>query len=513
VEGQKGCHGNPPFEMVVAKGYKFENVCRLTICAPLHSYHIIQLLEKQTPAHKKRRKKMEEKRYLKWYNKVGYGSGDMAANCFYGIISSFVMIYLTDTVGLNSAVIGSLILLSKIFDGVTDIFFGNLIDKTHTKMGKARPWMLFSEIGNAIVLVLLFSIPAGIGQTAQYVYFFITYTLINAIFYTANNVAYSSLTSLITKNPQERVQMGSIRFMFSMATNIAVSYATMALVGTFGGGAAGWRGVAILYACIALVVNAISVFSVKELPEEELNEGTAQNVEVGEKISFVESMKLLFSNKYFIIIALFYVALYFNTGLTSIGTYYCTYVLGSPSLLGSFSMANMLPMIIGLVFTPWIISRAGSMYKVNLGGYLASLIFRVGFIVFGYMSNVTMMLVCSAIAALLTSPTAGDMNALISASAEYTLRTKGKHIEGAMFSCASVGIKVGGGLASAVTGFLLSAGGYVAGAEVQPASCISMLNFMYLVLPLLLALLISFLLFQLKVEKANTDWDAAHKTA
>jgi GPH family glycoside/pentoside/hexuronide:cation symporter len=82
-----------------------------------------------------------------------------------------------------------------------------------------------------------------------------------------------------------------------------------------------------------------------------------------------------------------------------------------------------------------------------------------------------------------------------------------------MFSCASVGIKVGGGLASAVTGFLLSAGGYVAGAEVQPASCISMLNFMYLVLPLLLALLISFLLFQLKVEKANTDWDAAHKTA
>jgi GPH family glycoside/pentoside/hexuronide:cation symporter len=455
---------------------------------------------------------MEEKRYLKWYNKVGYGSGDMAANCFYGIISSFVMIYLTDTVGLNSAVVGTLILFSKIFDGVTDIFFGNLIDKTHTKMGKARPWMLFSEIGNAILLVLLFSIPAGIGKTAQYVYFFIAYTLINAVFYTANNVAYSSLTSLITKNPQERVQMGSIRFMFSMGTNIAISYATVALVNQFGGGSTGWRWVAILYACIALIVNAISVFSVKELPEEELNEGTVDaNVEVGEKISFVESMKLLFSNKYFVIIALYYIALYINTGLTSIGTYYCTYVLGKPELLGSFSMANMLPMIVGLAFTPWIIQKAGSMYKVNLAGYVSSLIFRVGFIVFGYMENVPMMLVCSAIAALLTSPTAGDMNALISASAEYTLRTKGKHIEGAMFSCASVGIKVGGGLASALTGFLLEAGGYINGAEVQPASCISMLNFMYLVLPFVLGAISTILLSLLKVEKANTDWDASHK--
>jgi GPH family glycoside/pentoside/hexuronide:cation symporter len=457
---------------------------------------------------------MEEKRYLKWYNKVGYGSGDMAANCFYGIISSFVMIYLTDTVGLNSAVVGTLILFSKIFDGVTDIFFGNLIDKTHTKMGKARPWMLFSEIGNAILLVLLFSIPAGIGKTAQYVYFFIAYTLINAVFYTANNVAYSSLTSLITKNPQERVQMGSIRFMFSMGTNIAISYATVALVNQFGGGSTGWRWVAILYACIALIVNAISVFSVKELPEEELNEGTVDaNVEVGEKISFVESMKLLFSNKYFVIIALYYIALYINTGLTSIGTYYCTYVLGKPELLGSFSMANMLPMIVGLAFTPWIIQKAGSMYKVNLAGYVSSLIFRVGFIVFGYMENVPMMLVCSAIAALLTSPTAGDMNALISASAEYTLRTKGKHIEGAMFSCASVGIKVGGGLASALTGFLLEAGGYINGAEVQPASCISMLNFMYLVLPFVLGVISTILLSLLKVEKANTDWDASHKAA
>jgi GPH family glycoside/pentoside/hexuronide:cation symporter len=455
---------------------------------------------------------MEEKKYLKWYNKVGYGSGDLAANCFYGIISSFVMIYLTNTVGLDSAIVGTLILVSKLFDGVTDIFFGNLIDKTRSKMGRARPWMLYSEIGNAIVLVLLFAIPSGIGTTAQYVYFFIAYTLINAIFYTANNVAYSALTSLVTKNPQERVQMGSIRFMFSLATNIVVSSVTMGLVEKFGGGAAGWRNVAIMYAIIALVVNAISVFSVKELSDEELNEGTDVK-ETEEKIGFVESMKLLFSNKYFIIIALYFVFLYFNTGLSSLGTYYCTYVQGNASLLGAFSMANMLPMVIGLAFTPWIVSKAGTMYKVNLWGYALSLIFRVGFVVFGYMGNLPMMLACSAIAALLTSPTAGDINALVSASAEYTLRTKGKHIEGAMFSCTSVGVKIGGGVASAFTGFLLKVGEYDANAAVQSAKCISALNFAYLVLPLILGIIITFLLYLLKVEKANADWDAAHKKA
>lgn len=189
---------------------------------------------------------MEDKRYLKWYNKVGYGSGDLAANCIYALLTSFVLIYLTDTVGLNAGIVGTLIMLSKFADGVTDVFFGNMIDKTHSKMGKARPWMLWAEVGNCILLVAVFAIPESLGETAKYAYFFITYTLLNAIFYTANNIAYASLTSLITKNGNERVQMGSIRFMFSLATNLIVASITVGLVGKFGGGAAGWRTVAII---------------------------------------------------------------------------------------------------------------------------------------------------------------------------------------------------------------------------------------------------------------------------
>ena len=91
---------------------------------------------------------MAEKRYLKWYNKVGYGSGDIAGNVVYAFLSSFVMIYLTNTVGLNPGIVGTLIAVSKLLDGVTDIFFGSLIDKTHSKMGKAagRQQVLYDDL-------------------------------------------------------------------------------------------------------------------------------------------------------------------------------------------------------------------------------------------------------------------------------------------------------------------------------------------------------------------------------
>lgn len=454
---------------------------------------------------------MEEKKYLKWYNKVGYGSGDLAANMVYGLLTSFVLIYLTDTVGLNAGIVGTLMMFSKFADGVTDVFFGTLIDKTHSKMGKARPWMLWSYLGNAVMLIAIFAIPESMGDTAKYAYFFIAYTLLNAVFYTANNIAYASLTSLITKNGNERVQMGSIRFMFSLATNLVVASITVNAVASMGGGAAGWRNVAIVYAIIGLIVNTISVLSVKELPEEEAADRKKTENAPAEKLSLLEAIKLLLANKYYIIIALIYVFIYMQTGITGVGIYYMTYILGNPALLGTFSMASMFPMIIGLAFTPALVKKMKGMYKVNLYGYCFAFLFRILFIIAGYMGNVPLMLGASVLAGLGTSPVTGDLNALIAAASDYTYRTKGKRVDGTMFSCSSLGIKIGSGIGTALAGWLLAAGGYVANAAVQPQSCINMLNFLYLWFPLIMVVIMVILLSQLKVEKANADWDAAHK--
>ena len=473
--------------------------------------------------------KHEEKTYLTWVNKIGYGSGDIAGNVVYALLSAFVMIFLTDTVGMNAGVVGTLIAVSKLFDGVSDIFFGSLIDKTNTKMGKARPWMLYGYFGCAICLVAIFCIPADISATAQYAWFFIAYTLLNAGFYTANNIAYSALTALITKNNHERVQMGSIRFMFAFGTSMLIQTITVGLVAYFGGGAAAWRTVAIIYAIVGVISNTLSVMSVKELTPEELAEGeevTHEELPEGEEVAIkefaegeeiiaaaeeeekytlIDAFKLLIRNKYYLMICACYILMQIYSATLNMGIYYMTYVLKNANLLGVFSWFINIPMIIGLLFTPALVMKFGGMYKLNLMGYTIGTLGRLGVVIAGYLGSVPLMLVCTAIAALGMSPLQGDMNALIATCSEYTYLTHGKRVDGTMYSCTSLGTKLGGGIGTALAGWLLAFSGYVGGAAVQSASTMNMLHIMYLWMPMIFNLLITLILTRLNVEQANEE--------
>ena len=449
----------------------------------------------------------KEKTYLNWYNKIGYGSGDIAGNVVYALLSAFVMIFLTDTVGMNAGVVGTLIAVSKLFDGVSDIFFGSLIDKTKSRMGKARPWMFYGYFGCAICLVAIFCIPAGAGATAQYAWFFIAYTLLNAGFYTANNIAYSALTALITKNNNERVQMGSIRFMFAFGTSMLIQTITVGLVAHFGGGAAAWRTVAIIYAVVGVISNTFSVMSVRELSEEELAEGEEIQHDTGaeEKYTLIDAFKLLVQNKYYLMICAAYILMQIYTATLNMGIYYMTYVLKNANLLGVFSWAINIPMIVGLLFTPLLVAKFGGMYKLNLMGYTLGTIGRLGVVIAGYMGSVPLMLVCTAVAAIGMSPLQGDMNALIATCSEYTFLTHGKRVDGTMYSCTSLGTKLGGGIGTALAGWLLAFSGYVGGAAEQTASTMNMLHIMYLWMPMIFNLLITLILTRLNVEKANEE--------
>ena len=449
---------------------------------------------------------MEEKTYLKWYNKIGYGSGDIAGNVVYALLSAFVMIFLTDTVGMNAGIVGTLIAVSKLFDGVSDIFFGSMIDKTHSKMGKARPWMFYGYFGCAICLVAIFVIPADISAFAQYAWFFIAYTLLNAGFYTANNIAYSALTALITKNNHERVQMGSIRFMFAFGTSMLIQTISVGCVAFFGGGASAWRTVAIIYAIVGVVSNTISVMSVKELTPEELAEGETKNEDVQEeKYSLIDAFKLLVHNKYYLMICASYILMQVYSATLNMGIYYMTYVLKNANLLGVFSWAINIPMILGLLFTPALVAKFQGMYRLNFYGYTLGTVGRLGVLIAGYMGSVPLMLACTAIAAIGMSPLQGDMNALIATCSEYTYLTTGKRVDGTMYSCTSLGTKIGGGIGTALAGWLLAISGYVGGAAEQSASCMNMLHIMYLWIPMIINLLITLILTRLNVEKANEE--------
>ena len=445
---------------------------------------------------------MQEKTYLKWYNKVGYGSGDIAGNVVYAFLSSFVMIYLTNTVGLNPGVVGTLIAASKFFDGITDIFFGAMIDKTKSRLGKARPWMLYAYIGCAVTLAAIFAIPVDMGKTAQYAWFFIAYTLLNAVFYTANNIAYSALTALVTKNSKERVQMGSYRFIFAFGTSLLIQSITIGAVAACGGGAGGWRTVAIIYSLIGLVVNTLSVFSVKELPEEELNESSKETV-AEEKYGLATAAKLLISNKFYLMICGVYILQQVYGAMLNMGIYYMTYVLKNENLYGVFSWAINIPLIVALVFTPTLVAKWKGMYKLNLRGYMLGTFGRAMVVVAGYLGSIPLMLFFTGVAAMGQGPWQGDMNAVIASCSEYTYLTQHKRVDGTMYSCTSLGVKLGGGLGTAIAGWMLAASGFEGTLAVQPQSCINMLYFMYLWIPMLISLVITLVLSKMNVEETN----------
>ena len=157
---------------------------------------------------------MEEKRYLKGYQKIAYGLGDFGGNFCYTFVASFVL-------------------------------------------GKAKPWLYMSFVPLGITVLLEFVIP-DMDQTLQYAYFFVVYTLMNSIFFTIYNIAYNTLTALITKNNTERVQLGVWRYVFALAAAMGISTVTPLLVTSLGGGASAWRIIAFAYTVILLVTCGIS---------------------------------------------------------------------------------------------------------------------------------------------------------------------------------------------------------------------------------------------------------------
>ena len=440
---------------------------------------------------------MEEKRYLNLGNKIGYGLGSAGFTTIYMLMVAFVMFYATDTVGLNPAIVGTLIMVSKLTDGISDVFMGHVIDKTKTKLGKARPWMLIAYPGLAITGILLFSVPVSWGSVAKYAYFFIWYTMFNSVFFTADNLAYATLTALITRNTNERIQIGSLRFLFSTAVYIIGATITINSVETMGGGTVGWRNVAIVYSLVGLALHTVSVFSVKELEDENEMADVRQ-----EKISFKETLKLLFQNKYFVYILIMNVlGQVYGAAINTVGVYYCSYVLGDSTFLGKLNGAANIPMMIGLAIAPFLAKKLGSIYKLNMLGFILGILLRVPLVFAGYSCNMALIFVLTIAANFVLSPYNASLNALTASTSEYTYKQSGKRIDGAVYSCDSFGAKIGAGVGSAATGLLLQLGGYIEGGAAQPKSALDMITFMYFVVPLIGLILHMLIFSRVKVEK------------
>lgn len=439
---------------------------------------------------------------LSLIRKIGYGVGDAGSNFCWTFVASFIMIYCTNTLGISSAVVGTLLMLSKVLDGVTDIFMGRIIDATHSKMGKARFWYFVSSFPVAIFTFILFNVPGSFTGNTKYAFIFIIYTLIGAVFYTMNNIAYSTLTALCTKNPKDRVQMGSYRFVFAGVAILFLNFCTSGLLEYFGGGQKGWRAVSRIYSIICLTLLLVPVFAVRELPEEVLREAAGMD-EKKEEPGFFQGIGLLFKNKYFLLILALYLAKYMGSGLTAgLGIYFATYQLGNASLLGTLSLAGILPSAIALPFVPLLTSRFG-MSKAVMASNIVGALGCIPVVIGGLTGNFTLVLIGMAIRAVASAPQTGAMNAIIAETDEYSHLKFGHRMTGMIYSCSSVGIKVGTGLGTALCGFLLDMGGFDGMVKVQTQRAVATINWSYLLAVIVPMVLSAVLFYFMKVEEDN----------
>lgn len=407
---------------------------------------------------------MGEEKRLSWAEKLAYGCGDCAANV-YVAASGFLTAFYTDTVGIAAMAIGTMMLVARIFDGVTDLAMGAIVDKTKSKYGKARPWVLWTAPFMMLGLILLFNFPAGMSDTQNLIYAYVTYIFLNCIVYTANNLPYNALLSRMTLNVQDRATTSSVRFIMTQFTGLIINAVTANLVSVMG-----WGKLSVIFGAVEVVLLLICFFGCKEHVGED-SSGTIKS----EQIPFKTALPALLKNKYFFLQACMFLILYITICVSgSMTVYFCNIILGNLAIYTIFSMAATLPAIATNFVNPILVKRFGKR-KVMM---TACVLMAVGSVVMGMAGTNILPIVCGIVLkGLGTGPIMSGIFAMTADVVDYGEWKTGVRSEGLVNSCTSFGMKVGIGLGSAAVTWILAFGGYEGTAAVQTASALSSIKF------------------------------------
>lgn len=424
---------------------------------------------------------MSDGKKISWGEKIAFALGDGGCNFVWTTIGSFLTLYYTDNVGIAAAVVGTIMLLSRLLDGLSDLVMGTIIDHTHTKLGRARPWIIWSAPFMALGLIACFAVPGSFSTGGKIAYAAISYTVMAAVIYTASNLSYNSLLSLATDNPRDRVQMSSLRFFCTMAIVLFINYNAMKFQK-----AVGWVGMAVIFGLIGLVFLLITGIFVKEHNNPELNGGAVATVAKPEnKISVKDSWKALFKNKYFIFTTLIFVVNYTALGVNNgLRIYYARNVLGNAGLMGTLTLCFILPKMIGNLLFPPIAKVLGKWKSMMIGYAIEILGLLIMTLTPASFPTAVIGLICLGIGGI---PHNAGLFAMVGDVVDYGEWKSGIRIDGLTNSAASFGMKVGAGLGSALVGWGLAWAKYdgALGAA-QAASTNAGIKVIYTVVPIAL---------------------------
>ena len=304
---------------------------------------------------------------LSFKEKYSFGIGALGKDLCYAIVSSYLMIYFTDSIGLAPAFVGSLFLVARLWDAVNDPAMGMIVDNTKTKWGKFRPWILIGTLINAVVLVFLFKRPAGLEGSSLYAYYSVMYILWGMT-YTIMDIPYWSMLPSLSKTNEERAQMSVIPRIFASCAWLIMGAFGLSIVNKLGNGdqTKGYGAFAVVIAAIFIITSIITVINVKDSS----CKVTESNKKV-EKTSLKKAFKLIKENDQlmvFIGVVLAYNLVAQLSGGMSI--YYFKYVVGNENMYQVFTAFAGLAEIAALMLFPMLSKRMSKKGVFRLACYL-----------------------------------------------------------------------------------------------------------------------------------------------
>jgi GPH family glycoside/pentoside/hexuronide:cation symporter len=432
---------------------------------------------------------VEQTEKLPVKEKVGYALGDTAANLIFQTMVMFQLAFYTDTFGISAVAAGTLLAVARVWDAIFDPIMGIIADKTNTRWGKYRPWILWTAIPFGIMGFLTFVTP-NFSASGKLIYAYVTYILLMMV-YSANNLPYSALSGVMTGDLAERTSLSSYRFVFAMIAQLIIQGLALPMVNYFGKGnsAVGYQYTMGIFSALAVVLFFITFSTTKERiqpPPEQ-------------KATVKEHYQDLFKNGPWI--AMFFLTLILFITLSMRGSvvlYYFRYYVGREDLFSIFNVIGTLSTIIGIFFSKGLSIKYGKR-NVFIGGLTGTAICTACFI-FLPAQSVGMMIGLEALRQLSYGFTIPLLWAMMADVADYSEWKNHRRATGIVFSAIVFALKAGLGFGGAITGYILSGYGYVPNVA-QTASALKGIVYTMSIFPAITFAICAVILMFYKINK------------
>ncbi len=425
---------------------------------------------------------------------AGDAMGQFALNMSTGLVG-LMMYYYTDIVGVSAALVGTLIMLTKVLDAFADIGMGVLVDRTRSRHGQAKPWLLWMSVPMLVSIVLLFSVPEW-SANAKVIYALGTNLIFFLLVYTPTSIPYNSLMALTTRSQQDRALMGVYRAGFGYLAGMVIAIGFIPAVNAMGGGRAAWTTLAAVVGLIA----AVSVYIAFRSTTEKYNTEELKKLgEVQKSYSVGAGLRLLVTNKYWVIIV--WIGLLANVlfalGVSS-GTYYAKYIWGDVNIVGLMGAIGFIPVIVVFLISGPVMKRIGkrNLAIVGLMIGIAGLLVRLVDV-----ESIMLGLIGSILQSFGLVPLMIVLMPLLTDTIEYGEWKHGQRIVGLTNSFNSFAQKMGTAIGTALIGWMLAWGNYQEGAAEQGEAARQMIIGFNIYIPAIVYFIIAVLMFSFSLEK------------